>query len=70
MPSRCYCLVMSNGAGNTDAAMVKTVERWDGVRGAVARDGAQWRIDWADGAASYLDVELAACLRHGSIMAV
>lgn len=50
--------------------MTKTVERWDGALGTMTRDGAQWRIDWSDGAAFYLDTELATCIRHGSIREV
>jgi hypothetical protein len=55
------------GRGKADAEMAKVMERWDGVLGSMVRDGAQWRIDWSDGAAFYTDVELAACMRHGSV---
>jgi hypothetical protein len=63
-------LVVSTANGKADATMAKTMERWDGMLGTMMRDGAQWRIDWADGTSYYLDTELATCLRHGSIREV
>jgi hypothetical protein len=60
---------MSNG-GREQVGGPKTVERWDGALGSLTRDCAQWRIDWADGVAFYLDTELATCIRHGSIREV
>lgn len=44
------------------------LELWDGTRGSLHQDGAGWRIDWEGMTpAYYLDLELDACMQHGSI---